>query len=57
MLSKIYATLIDAGASEDRSREASEEMGQIDRRLTRIEIITSLSLVMNVAILVKLYVG
>ena len=57
MLSKIYAALIDAGASEDRSREASEEMGQIDRRLTRIEIITSLSLVMNVAILVKLYVG
>ncbi len=41
MLGKLYDALREAGASEDRAREASEEVAAFERRLARIEILVA----------------
>ena len=44
MLSKTYAALTEAGASDESPRAASEEITAFDRRLLRIEIMLGLVL-------------
>lgn len=43
MLSKTYEALLDAGASEEKAREAAEEIAGYENRLARIE--TELTLI------------
>ena len=54
MLQKTYEALRSAGASEEAAQEAAVELGSFWARLTRIEVVCSTSLAIQVAVLVKL---
>ena len=55
MLQKTYEALRAAGAPEDKAEEAAVELAGFWKRLTRIEIITTSTLAILVAVAVRIF--
>lgn len=55
MLSKTYDALLSAGASEEKAREAAEEIASFEGRLIRLEVMIALVLAGVVSLVVKAF--
>ena len=56
MLSKTYAALKEAGASDASAREAAEEIAGFERRLVRLEVMVALVLAGVVSLVAKAFI-
>ncbi len=57
MLSKTYDAFKEAGASDQKAREAAEEIAGFERRLIRLEVMVALILAGVVSLVAKSFLG